>query len=103
MWKLPLIVFALIMSAMMLTGAVGQAAAWLPGNQPMLGLERSSDLVVKIKKKKHHDGHGNDNANQQGERPVEASKPAPSEPETIQTETIQPGTDIEIQLNNKSN
>jgi hypothetical protein len=103
-WKLRLLLLGLVVSALMLTGGFGHAASWLPMNQPTLDVDRSSDLVVKIKKKKHHhDDSGDNKTNQKGGRPIEASKPAPAEPETIQTETIQPGTDIEIQLNNRSN
>ena len=62
MRKLGLLVFAVTMSVMMPTG--GQAISWLPMRQPMLDLDRSWDLVVEIKTKKHD---GNNNANQQGE------------------------------------
>ena len=82
MWKLRLLILGLVMSAMMLTGGFGHAASWLPMNQPMLDVDRSSDLVVPNLFR------------------VRLIQPAPSEPETIQTETIQPGTDIEIQLRN---
>jgi hypothetical protein len=98
MMKPRLFVFGLIVSALMLTGGFGQAASWFSMNQRMLDVDRPSDLVVKIKKKKHHGDDGDNKTHQKGERPIEASKPAPAEPETIQ-----PGTDIEIQPTNIQN
>jgi hypothetical protein len=77
MWKSSLLAFALIMSALMLTGGFSHAASWLPTNKQTL--DRSSNLVVKVKKKHHHHhGDGDNNTSQQGERSQNTEPPPKS-------------------------